>query len=179
MDTLTDRQFIALYLYYIEGQSYRKIAGVFGIATMTAHEHVRNARNKLIRIRIDNPYPYTSPLVERLIEPSPTSSVTRGAGIAASRREELLDALERRMAQRDAELADITECMAGDSFSPTHTKGNTFDQWEVRYLMRHDGNGGEGLPTGAYRGDHAAANCACDDDLCPLACCNCRYALHK
>lgn len=179
MESLTDRQFVALYLYYVEGQSYRKIGRLFGVDFKTAYEHVTTARDKLITIKVEVPNPHTSPLVERLLEPSPTSSVTRGAGIAASRREELLDALERRMAQRDAEWADIEECLSGDSFSPTHGKRNSFDQWETRYLMRHANNAGEGLPTGAYQSDHAAANCACDDCACPLGCAGCRHALHK
>jgi len=172
MQRLTDRQFVALYLYYVCGQSHRKIGRVLGVDRKTVYEHLRSARNKLITIKVETPYPRTLPLVERLLEPSPTASVTRGAGIAASRREDLLDALERRMAQRDAELADISECMSGDSFSPTHALRNTYDQWEARYLSRH---AGEPLPTSAYDAGHAAANCACDAPSCTLGCAGCRH----
>jgi hypothetical protein len=80
------------------------------------------------------------------------------------------------MAQRDAELADIEECMAGDSFSPTRTKRNHFDQWELRYLARHEC---QTLPDAAYRqkrsGGGPARYCA-GPDGCGLGCCGCDHA---
>jgi len=159
--TVTARQYIALHLYYIEGWSYRRIGKHLGMASSASpYALVQRGKSAIVRITVDKGA-NTLPLVEGLLRPSPTSSLTRNVGQAASRREELLDALERRMAQRDAELADIEECMAGDSFSPTRTKQNPYDQWEMRYLSKHQG---EPMPTSAYihkrRGGGPANYCA-------------------
>ncbi len=106
-----------------------------------------------------------------LIVPSPTSSPTANIGLAASRREELLDALQLRLEQREAELADIAECMSGNHFLPTHIKRNHYDQWELRYLSHCSG---EPLPTSAYDSANAAKHCAGDPSTCNLGCAGCR-----
>jgi hypothetical protein len=168
VNTVTDRQFVALYLYYVGGQSQRKIGSVLGVRQQTVWELLKLGRRNVITL-VEPAEPVTSPLVRVLTEPTPTTSVTSHSGLAASRRGELLDALERHMAQRDHELADIVECMSGASFSPTHVKRNHYDQWELRYLMRHKA---EDLNTDAYDAKNAAVHCAGPAD-CPLGCYNC------
>jgi hypothetical protein len=56
-------------------------------------------------------------------------------GIAASRQDELYDALELLMQQHATQATAFAECMSGNSFHPTHIKRNNLDQWEMRYAM--------------------------------------------
>ena len=177
---VTARQYVALHLYYVEGWSYRRVGKALGLTSSASpYSLIQRGRDALIRITVDKGA-NTLPLVEGLLRPSPTSSLTRNVGQAASRREELLDALEHRMVQRDAELADIEECMAGDSFSPTRIKQNHYDQWEIRYLNQHHG---EPLPTSAYmhkrRGGGPATYCAAPP-TCTIhpRCVGCPHATH-
>jgi hypothetical protein len=157
--TVTDRQYIAMRLYYCEGWTQRKIGSALGIRQQNVSRLLTRGKRWIIERAGEEGV--KSLLVEGLFRPSPTSSVTRNVGLAASRREELLDALELRMKQRATELAEVEECMAGDSFHPTHIKRNHHDQWELRYLTAHDA---QSLPDSAYiqkrRGGGPANYCA-------------------
>lgn len=175
MALLTVRQYVALRLWYVEGWSQRRIGRDMKVTHQAVYTLIVRGRKALVRGLAEQGVA-TLPLVEGLLRPSATSSVTRDVGQAASRREELLDALQLRMEQRATELAIVEECMSGDSFSPTRTKRNPYDQWETRYLSRHEA---EPLPTNAYDAGRAAANCACEDPGCDLGCAGCRHALRK
>lgn len=134
--TITARQLLALHLYYATGCTYRKIGTVLSIDGKTAYDLVQRGRRSLY-IHVSHDHPHKSLLVEALLRPSPTASVTCNVGLAASRQGELLDALEFRLEQRAEELAHLEECMSGDSYLPTHCKRNTWDQWELNYICSH------------------------------------------
>lgn len=119
------------------------------------HGIICTARAKLFRAYSSGYLDGTS-LVEGLFAPSPTSSITSNVGLAASRQEELLDALELLMERRAAEAAAYRECMSGDSSSQTQVKRNTFDLWELRYAMAHRC---VQLPTSAYDAHRAGRYC--------------------
>ena len=167
---VTARQYVALYLYYIEGQPQRKIGSVLGIAHQNVSRLIVRGKRWLVDAAADQGGA-SLPYIEALSAPSPTASPTRNVGLAASRREELLDALELRLEQRAKDLAEVAECMSGDSSRPTRIKRNHYDQWELRYLA---GKAGEPLPTSAYNAAVAARYCASDPATCGLDCCGCR-----
>ena len=168
--TLTARQYVALHLYYVEGQSYRRIGSTLGITGQGAWDLVGRGRTRLVACYVDAPLD-ASPLVEGLTSPSATASTTRHVGRSESRQDRLLDALERRMAHRAYEVEEVTECMCGNFALPTHIQRNHWDQWEMRYLnARPDSHG---IPTTAYRADRAARYCASDPAMCGLGCVGC------
>lgn len=171
MAELTARQYIALRAYYVEGMSHSAISRTLGCSRQNTHELVSTARAKVIRFYEDGILDIQV-LVEGLLRPAAHSSPSSNLGVAASRQDELLDALELRMQQRALEIQDISECMSGNSFMPTHIKRNQFDQWELRFLNgsinRHS------LPMTAYRSLRAAGFCAEDYTLCPCGCAGCR-----
>lgn len=143
---VTTRQYIVLRLYYVEGWTLRRIGQAFGVSFQAVHQTIGRGRRWIFEVCGDQGVD-ASPLVRGLLAPSPTSSPTSNVGLAASRQEELLDALELLMEHRAAEAASFEECMSGDSFLQTHAKRNSFDQWEMRYAMaRHCLQ----IPTSAY-----------------------------
>ena len=188
---VTARQYVALYLYYIEGQTQRTIGDVLGVTQPAIHYLLQRGKLLLEEAASDGGV-IKAVHMRELLRPSPYASPTRDLGKAASRQEDLLDALEQRMLQRADDLADLQQCMSGESVLPVRTKRNHFDQWECRYLS---GNGvlvdpinDRDLPQGwhmepvrksrvpesAYRSDRAARYCASDPATCGLDCCGCR-----
>lgn len=188
---VTARQYVALYLYYIEGQPQRTIGSILGVSQQAASYLLERGRRRLVT-SVGETGVVKAVHMRELLRPSPYASPTRDLGKAASRQEDLLDALEQRMLQRADDLADLQQCMSGESVLPVRTKRNHFDQWECRYLS---GNGvlvdpinDRDLPQGwhmepvrksrvpesAYRSDRAARYCASDPATCGLDCCGCR-----
>ena len=166
----TARQQIALIYFYVEGRSYGHIGKALGISAQAAHGLIERGRNVILHA-IEDKGVDALPYVERLLHASPTMSPTRHVGRALSRQEELLDALQLRLEQRDAELAMYAQWLDSDSHLPTHCKRNPYDQWEMCYLH---GRKGEPLPTTAYNAATAAASCAMNGRPCPLHCAGCR-----
>lgn len=170
MSEVTERQYTALYFYYVEGWSHRKIGTELNIHHSSVQSLIIRGRRWITEAAAKQT-PATLPFMRALFTPSPTSSLTAHLGRAASRQEELQGTLTLRMEQRAEELAEIEECMSGSHLSPTHIKRNHYDQWELRYLQAH---GGEPLPTSAYQAGTAAAYCASDQTICGLDCHGCR-----
>ena len=121
--TVTDRQFVCLYLYYREGHSQRRIAGALGVKQQTVHKMIVRGTRWILDESCDPDAAVTSPLIRGLMCPSPTTSTTGHVGRAASRQAELWDMLELRMQHRAKELADIEECMSCSSDLPTRRNG--------------------------------------------------------
>ena len=151
MATVTDRQYIALRLWYLEGWSQHQVARAFGITQPAVHALIARGRRWVFeavsRKGLSNRH-----LVEGLFGPSMASSLTRDLGAASGRRDELLDELEIRMDQQAREAAAFSDCMLGDSLFSAHPLHNTFDQWEMQYALEH---GCEHLPTTAYDAPNA------------------------
>jgi hypothetical protein len=158
--TITARQYIALRLYYVEGWNYSRIGEAFGVTKQAVHQVVMRGRHWIIQAcgvqGVD-----ATPRLRVLLAPSPTLSPTRNVGVATSRQDELLDALELRMEQQASMADSLSECMSGDSFRSTHVKRNSFDQWELRYAML---NNCLQLPTSAYNARVAQRYCGMDVD---------------
>jgi hypothetical protein len=167
---LSTSQYLALRAYYVQGMTQAAISRTLGCSRQNVHMLVMTARAKLVRACEDGVVDFLS-VVEGLMRPSPTSNVTCDVGKAASRQEQLLDALELRMQQRALESEDTRECMSGSSFVPTHIKRNSFDQWELRFL--NEGTGRNSVPSSAYRPRNMARFCACDWRICGLHCAEC------
>lgn len=165
----TARQLKALHLYYVEGWSHRRIAGALGIKHAPVQRLIMRGSRWIVEKAADEGGA-SLPLMRALIAPGPTSSTTN-VGLAASRVDDLLDALELRMEQRAYELAATEECMSAGSFQPTRIKRNHYDQWELRYLARHKG---EPLPTSAYNPVSAARHCS-GAPTCTCTCDGCRW----
>lgn len=119
---LTPRQYIALHLYYVAGQNLATISSTLGCTRSGTVRIVQAAKAKLSQAYESDPVKFL-PLVEALLRPSPTASVTRNVGKATSRQDELWVALETRLRQRAKELADIVECMGHDCALPTYQAG--------------------------------------------------------
>jgi hypothetical protein len=122
MDYLTDRQYIAFHAYYVSGWSYVTISNTLGCTKQNAHALVSTARAKVIRAYGDEDIDFPV-LVEGLLRPSPTASVTSNVGNATSRQDKLWAALQLRMQERAKELGDIEECMGHDCALPTKGSG--------------------------------------------------------
>lgn len=120
--TLTARQYLAFHAYYVTGASYVTISRTLGCTKQNAHALVATARASIVRASEDGEVDF-SLLVEGLLRPSPTASVTRNVGKSLSRQDELWVALEMRLHQRASELADIEECMSHDCALPTRQPG--------------------------------------------------------
>lgn len=159
MATITARQYIVMRLWYVEGWSQRRIGRFLGIHQKSVWDLISRGRRWIIRTASEGG-PSRHLLIEVLLAPSPTSSPTSNLGVAASRQDELLDALELLIQHRAAEAASYQECMSGDSHLRTHVKRNTFDLWELRYAMAHQCSQ---LPTSAY--DCCRAWRYCDPDV--------------
>jgi hypothetical protein len=173
--TVTARQYVALYLYYVEGQSQGKIGAVLGIAQQNVSKLMVRGKRWLVDA-VAEQGGVSLPRLTALLAPSPTSSPSANVGLAASRQEELADALELRLQQRATELAEVEECMSGDSSHPTRIKRNHYDQWELRYLAARSG---EPLPTSAYYAGTAAAYCANRGKVCGLKCAGCETGVNE
>jgi hypothetical protein len=119
---LTARQCIALHLYYVAGQNLAVISSTLGCTPSGTFRIVQAAKAKLGQAYEDDPVKFL-PLIEGLLRPSPTASVTRHVGKSLSRQDELWAALEMRLHQRANELADIVECMGHDCALPTRQPG--------------------------------------------------------
>lgn len=119
---LTAREHIAFHCYYVAGQSFTTISSTLGCTRKGAAYLVTSAKDKVTRSYEDGSLPFSA-LVEGLLRPSPTASVTRHVGKATSRQDELWAALEMRLHQRAKELADLVECMGHDCALPTHQPG--------------------------------------------------------
>ena len=136
LSILTSRQYLALRLYYADGLSYRRIGKIVGSNPGTVWRLVRMGRQRVLRMAA-NETGNGTPSIEGLMRPSalstPTWTATR---TAAERQERLLDLLEERIADRDDELTALEQCMASERSSPTQHKRNTFDQWELDYMLR-------------------------------------------
>ena len=145
--TITTRQYIALRLYYVEGWSYRRIGKLFGSNPGTTYRLVQRGKRCVIECAAEEGG-NGSPKVRGLLAPSPTSSITCNVGIAASRQDELYDALELLMQQHAMQATAFAECMSDNSFHSTHIKRNNLDQWEMRSTpwRRHCLQ----IPTSAY-----------------------------
>jgi hypothetical protein len=167
---LSPREFFALRGYYYVGMSARLIGETLSCTRQAAEALIKVGRQKLIRACEDGQVAFPL-LVEGLMRPSPTANVTRDTGTSASRQERLLDALELHVQRRALDFQEIGECMAGDSFVPTHIKRNSFDQWELHFLNEKAGR--SSVPGTAYRPWNTALHCACDWRLCGLQCVGC------
>ena len=143
---LTPRQYVAIRAYYALGMSIGTISNALMCSRQNVHQLIMAGRARLLRAYKDG-YLDSQSLVEGLFRPSPTSSPTCNVGIAASRQDELYDALELLMQQHAMQATAFAECMSGNSFYPTHIKRNNLDQWEMRYAMARNCRQ---IPTSAY-----------------------------
>ena len=170
----TSRQDLALYLYYVQGHSYRQIGKALGIEVASSYTLVKRGRESIIR-SVERQGANTSPLVRALLAANESAvSCTRHIGRALTRQEELLDALQLRLEQHEAELAMYEQWLSGNSSSPSHCKKNAHDQWELRYLQQHR-NGGC-LPSSAYDGHSASRACGSDRERCAQCGLDCAWA---
>jgi len=165
MATITARQYIVLRLWYVEGWSQHRIARGLGITQPSVYGLIVRGRRWIFEA-VSEEGAITLRRVEALFAPSPTSSPTSNLGVAASRQDELLDALELLMEHQAAEAAAYDECMSGDSHLRTHVQRNTFDLWELRYAMAHNC---VQLPSSAYKPWTAGCYCDVDCDHARLA----------
>ena len=172
--TITAKQYIALRLWYVEGWTQYQVAHLFGVTQPAVHGLISRGRRWIFETACADPlslYAQDSLEVEGLLRPSPSSSVTHDLGKAASRQEELLDALELLMEQRADALAVAEMCMSNGFSAPTHVKRSDMDQWETHYAATHHGH----APSGnAYNARTAAHSCAEDPATCRCACDGCR-----
>lgn len=155
MATITARQYIVMRLWYVEGWSQYRIAKGLGITQPSVYGLIARGRRWIFEA-VSEEGAITLRRVEVLLAPSPTSSPTSNLGVAASRQDELLDALELLMEHQASEAAIYDECMSGDSILRTHVKRNTFDLWELRYAMAHQC---AQLPSSAYNAHIASRYC--------------------
>jgi hypothetical protein len=136
--TVTARQYVALRFYYVEGWSQRRIADLLGIQQQSVHRLICRGQRWIIDAAASDGG-VKSLRLRALLVPSPSASATREASwAAASRQDELLDALDLRLQERASELDSIEACMSGDSCLLTHCKRNCFDRWEMDVLNARD-----------------------------------------
>jgi hypothetical protein len=181
--TVTARQYVALYLYYVEGQSFRRIGATLGIKSSNGvYSLIQRGKRWIVEAEAEGVN--ASPFIE-----GRNASSTRNVGRAASRQDDLIAEVEWRVEQRERELADIDRLMRqnggvdleaelahnrvfihdyyDDAWCvPYRRPAHRLDQWEMRYLMAHPTS--RTIHTAAYDSAKAAAHCAATYPTCGM-----------